>query len=70
MKYKFKKGDVVIMTRHSRYIRKGTIAIIDEDGSSVPYVLSQTPYNDYLRPAIKEQNAELVTFKLYINLCK
>lgn len=66
-KYKFRKGDWVIMTRDDTYVKKGTIVQIMENCSDVPYTNhNRRDVNSYGDP-ISEVNATLVSFKEYIN---
>lgn len=65
-KCKFRKGDWVIITKWSPYIGVGVITTIDENESTIPF--TTYPYMGG-RVAIKEDIAELISFKSYIRLC-
>lgn len=69
-KCKFRKGDWVIITKSSWDIKKGTVTQIDEDDTRIPFTTH--PFKGKKGAccvAINEENAELLSFKMYIKLC-
>lgn len=66
-KCKFRKGDWVIITKSSEYIKKGTVTQIDEDDTHIPFTTH--PFKGMLIVCIDEKCAELLSFKMYIKLC-
>lgn len=67
-KYKFKKGDWVIMTRDDMYVKNGTIVQIMENCSNIPYTNYDITSVSGLGKPISELNAELIGFKEYLKL--
>lgn len=68
-KCKFRKGDWVIITKSSDYIKKGTVTQIDEDGTHIPFTTHLFKGRKGSYVAIDEKSAELLSFKMYIKLC-